>query len=163
MKWASDDFLLAVLSASALLVGFALCFPFFSFLPLFWGTGLAGVFLVSYVASVSLKHRVASSVYVMTGVGYSLLFVLAVFTFTGVERLEGHECSWRAHSGQVEIDLSPVGGFGWSSVSSDALLERLLMDQPARVHVEVPIIRDFGRVSARGAIRRVDGIPVREF
>jgi hypothetical protein len=163
MERSSGVILLVGLSAGALLVGFALCFPFFSFLPLYWGVGLAGVFLLSFVASATIKRRVVPGVYAVTGSAYSILFVWAVFTFTGVEKLEEYECSWRMQSGQVEIDLRPVGGFGWSPVSSEALLEHLRKDQPATVHVEVPIIRDFGSVRARGAIKRVDGIPVREF
>jgi len=163
MERASSIDLLFALSACALLLGFALCFPFFSFLPLYWAVGLAGVFQLSFVVCVTLKRRGVPSVYAVTGFVYSIFFVLAVVTFTGVERLEGYECSWRMQSGQVEIDLSPVGGFGWSPVSSDVLLEHLRNERPATVHVDVPVIRDFGRVRARGAIRRVNGVPIREF
>ncbi len=163
MERASGVIFLIGLSAGAVLLGFALCFPLFSFLPLYWGIGLAGVFLLSSVACVMLRRRVVSGVYAVTGFAYSVLFVWAVLAFTGVKRLEQYECSWRMRPGQVEIDLSPVGGFGWSPVSSDALLEHLRQDQPATVHVEVPITRDFGRVRARGVIKRVNGIPVREF
>jgi hypothetical protein len=152
------------LSASAILLGFALCFPFFSLLPLYWGIGLAGVFVLSFVASTALQRRMMlSGVYVVTGVIYSILFVWAVSTFVGVERLEEYECGWRTQSGRVEIDLRPVGGFGWSSVSSNELLEHVSKEQPAMVQVQVPITRDFGCVRARGAIKRVDGIPVQEF
>ncbi len=98
----------------------------------------------------------------MTGFAYSVLFVGAVFTFTGIEKLEGYECRWRVQSGQVELDLSPVGGFGWLAVSSDALLEHLRKDQPATVYVEAPVIRDFGNVRARGVIKQVEGIRVHE-
>jgi hypothetical protein len=162
MEPASGVVLLFGLSAGALLLGFALCFPFFSFLPLYWGVGLAGVFLLSFVACVTLKRRVVPGVYAVTGFVYSILFAWAVFTFTGVESIEGYECSWRIQSSQVEIDLSPIGGFVWSPVSSDALLEYLRKDQPATVHVDVPVTRDFRSVRARGEIKGVNGIPVRE-
>src|SRR5262245_38811618 len=118
MERASGVVLLFGLSAGALLLGFALCFPFFSFLPLYWGVGLAAVFLLSFIACMMLKRREVSSIYVVTGLVYSILFVWAVATFTGVERLEGYDCRWRMQAGRVEIDLSPAGGFGWSPVSS---------------------------------------------
>ena len=163
MERSSGVILLVGLSAGALLVGFALCFPFFSYLPLYWGVGLAGVFLLSFVASVAVTRRVDPSVYIVSGFAFSILFVWAVLTFMGVDRVEEYECNWRMQSGHVEIDLRPVGGFGWAPVSSEALLEHLRKDHPAIVQVEVPIIRDFGSVRARRGIQRVDGIPVRDF
>ena len=102
------------------------------------------------------------SLYLVTGLAYSVIFTLAIVAFTGVERIEQFECNWKMDADKVEIDLSPVGGFGWSPVSSVELNEHVRKDRPPKVSVELPITRDFGRVRSRGIIKRVDGIAVRE-
>jgi hypothetical protein len=163
MQRASGVIWLFGLSAGALLLGFALCFPFFSYLPLYWGIGLAGVFTLTFVACVAFKCRDVPIAYAVVGFAFSALFAWVVFTFTGVERLEEYDCGWKIESGRVKIDLSPIGGFGPSLVSPDALLELLRNNLPATVHLEVPITRDFGRVRARAPIKRVNGILVREY
>ena len=162
MERASGIRLLLCLCAGALLLGIALCFPFFSFFPLYWGAGLVGVFFFSFVGCGRFRRRAVPNIYFISGFAYSMLFVWSVVMFTGIEKLEGYECTWSLQMGRIEVDLSPVSGFGRSQVSSDELLERLRKNQPAKIHVEVPVTRDFGRVRARGAIKSVDGIPVRE-
>jgi hypothetical protein len=98
----------------------------------------------------------------VVGLIYSSLFAWSVATFTGVERVERYECEWKVGAKGIEVDLSPIGGFSWSRVESAELTDHLHKDQPAKVWVDVPVVRDFGRVRARGVIQRVDGIPVRE-
>jgi hypothetical protein len=150
------------LIAGALVLGFALCFPFFSFLPLIWAAGLAVAFVLYFVGCVALGREVVSVGYLVVGLSYSVVFVWLVSSYTGVERVERYECEWKVDAKGVEIDLSPVGGFGWSRVASTELADHLRKDQPPMVEVDVPIIRDFGSVRARGLIQRVDDIPVRE-
>jgi hypothetical protein len=162
MHRASEVILLCCLSAGVLLLGFALCFPFFSFFPLFWSAGLAAAFLPCFVICVALRRRVIPSLYFVVGLVYSVIFTWMVTTFTGVDRVEQYECNWKMDAEKVEIDLSPAGGFDWSPVSSGELTEHLRKDRPPKLLVEVPITRDFGRVRSRGMIKRVDGIPVRE-
>ena len=154
--------LLSGLIAGACLLGVVLCFPFFSYLPFFWGGGLAIAFVLYFGVSVALWRRVAPFGYFVVGLGYTVLFAWSITTYCGVERLEHYECAWRSNADWIEVNLSPAGGFSWSRVSSSELRERLQKDQPVKVHVELPITRDFGSVRARGMIRRVEGIPVRE-
>ena len=162
MSRASGALLLVCLSAGSLLLGFALCFPCFSYLPLLWGAGLAAAFVVSFAACAALRRGVRPALYLVTALGYSVAFVGAVVAVTGVERVERYECNWRVGAEGVEVDLSPVGGFGWSGIDSAELAHHLQKDQPPKVSVQVEIIRDFGSVRARGRILRVDGIPVHE-
>jgi hypothetical protein len=150
------------LSAGSLLLGYALCFQCFSYLPFVWSIGLAAVFVVCFAACAALGRHMKPVQYLMTALGYSVIFVGAVVAFTSVERFERYECNWRMAAEGAEVDLSPVGGFGWSRVDSAALAHHLQMDQPPKVFVDVEIIRDFGYVRARGMIQGVDGIPVRE-
>jgi hypothetical protein len=154
---------LSALSASVLLLGFALCFPFFSFLPLMWSAGLAITFILYFAVCLALRRKTATVVYLVIGLVYSITFTWTVYTFTGVEHLEQYACAWNeADAGVVEIDLSPFGGFGRAGVASEELTEHLRKDQPPKVQVTLPIVRDFGRVRARGIIERVDSIRVRE-
>jgi hypothetical protein len=162
MYRASGALLLVCLSAGSLLLGFALCFPCFSYLPLLWGAGLAAAFVVSFAACAALGRGVRLELYLVIALGYSVAFAGAVVAFTGVERVERYECNWRAGAQGVEVDLSPVGGFSWSRVNSAELAHHLQNGQPTKVSVDVEIIRDFGSVRARGRILRVDGIPVHE-
>jgi hypothetical protein len=148
--------------AGSLLLGFALCFPFFSFLPLMWGAGLAAAVVLYFVACAALGRNAIPVGYFVVGLIYTCLFAWSVATFTGVERVERYECAWKVDARGIEIDLSPIGGFGWSRVESIELADHLRKDQPPKVSVDVPVVRDFGRVRARGVIQRVDGIPVRE-
>jgi hypothetical protein len=80
----------------------------------------------------------------------------------GVKRVERHACVWKEDEGVVEVDLSPVGGFGTARVSSSRLAEHLRKDHPKLVSVVVLVVRDFGYVRARGPIEVVDGIRVHE-
>jgi hypothetical protein len=146
----------------ALLLGLALCFPCFSFLPFYWGLGLFVVFLLCFAGCVSLRRRAIPPVYMVSGVLYSAAFALLLLTCTGIEKVEQYDCNWKQEGDIAEVDLRIIGGFGWGRVESRQLTEHLRKDKPQLVRVEVPIIRDFGRVRARGAIQRADGIPVRE-
>jgi hypothetical protein len=162
MNRAIEALQLCVLSTSTLLLGFALCFPLFSFLPLIWSVGLVTAFLIYFVVCLALRRKSAIAVYVMITLAYSFTFAWAIGTFTGVEREEEYACDWNvADGGVVEIDLCPVGGFGRARVVSQELIEHLEKDKPPKVKLLVPIARDFGRVRARGMIVRVDGIEVR--
>ncbi|HVS40540.1 MAG TPA: hypothetical protein VMS17_33600 [Gemmataceae bacterium] len=162
MRTAADVTLVCCLSAGSLLLGYALCFPCFSYVPLLWGVGLAVAFLACFAACVALRWKARAAPYVLTASGYSVAFVVAVVAFTNVERVERYECNWKMGADGVAVDLSPVGGFSWSRVDSDQLAHHLLKDGPPTVSVDVEVIRDFGKVRARGLILRVDGFPVRE-
>jgi hypothetical protein len=148
--------------AGSLLLGFAICFPFFTFLPLMWGVGLAAAFVLYFVVFVALGRNANPAGYLVVALIYSGLFVWSVATFMGVERVERYQCEWKVGAEGIEVDLSPTGGFGWSPVEAAELTDHLRKDHPAKVWVDVPVVRDFGRVRARGLIQRVDGIPVRE-
>jgi len=154
--------LLLCLSAGSLLLGYALCFQWFTYLPLLWSVGLAAAFVVCFAACAALGRNVKPVLYLVTALAYSVVFVGAVVAFSGVERVERYECNRRMGDEGVEVDLSPVGGFGWSRVDSAELAHQLEKDQPPTVFVDVEIIRDFGYVRARGMIQRVDGMTVRE-
>jgi uncharacterized protein (DUF58 family) len=153
---------LSCLSAAVSLLGLALCFPFFSFAPLIWSVGLVAAFLLYFTVCLALRRTALPTLYLMIGLGYSAVFAGAAATFTGVTRVEQYDCNWRMDADVVEIDLSPAGGFGWARVASGELTAHLRKDRPAKVYVDVPITRDFGRVRARGMIKLVDGVRVRE-
>src|SRR5262249_38209818 len=94
MQRASEVVLLCFLSTGALALGLALCFPFFSFLPLYWGVGVALVFLACFAVCLALRKRTTAAVYLVTGFAYSAIFALAVATFTGVEREMAFDMVW---------------------------------------------------------------------
>src|SRR6185369_15240555 len=81
--------------AGSLLFGFALCFPFFSFLPLMGGAGAAATFVLFFVACVAVGRNAIPAGYLVVGLIYSSLFAWSVATFTGVDRVERYECEWK--------------------------------------------------------------------
>jgi ABC-type Fe3+-siderophore transport system permease subunit len=154
---------LCSVSASVLLLGFALCFPFFSFLPLLWSAGLVATLILYSLTCVVLRRKAAAIAYLVIGVIYSIAFSGVVTIFTGVHRVEQFACEWNAADADlVEIDLGSIGGFGKARVESEQLIGHLRKVQPPKVQVTVRIIRDFGRVRARGRIEQIDGIHVHE-
>lgn len=148
--------------AGSLLLGFALSFPVGTLLPLVGGAELAAAFVLYFVACGALRRNAIPAGYLVAGLISLCLFTWSEATFTGVERVERYECEWKVGDKGIEVDLGPIGGFGWNRVESAELTDHLRKDQPAKVWVDVPVVRDFGRVRARGMIERVDGIPVRE-
>ena len=162
MHEASNAVPLGCWCAGVLLAGFGLSVLSVNFLPLYWSVGLVALFL-AYFATCRLSDRRALPVYCFViALAYSVLFTWAVATFTGVEKIEGFACEWELDAEGVRIDLRPIGGFGWAYVRSDALVDHLRAERPATVSVEVPIVRDFGRIKSRGGIHRVEGFLVGE-
>jgi hypothetical protein len=125
--------------------------------------GLAAAFVLYFVGCLLLGRNATPAGYLVVGLIYLSLFSWSVATLTGVERIERYECDWKVGAKGVEVDLSPIGGFGWSSINSAELSDHVRKGQPAKVWVDVAVVRDFGRVRSRGEIQRVDGIPVREW
>lgn len=126
-----------------------------------WGAGLAAAFVIYFATCMALGRIAIPLGYFVVGLVYSSVFAWSVAAFTSVERVEHYECAWKVDARGIEVDLSPIG-FGWSPVDSAELADKLRKDQPPKVCVDVPVVRDFGQVRARGAIQRVDGIRVQE-
>jgi hypothetical protein len=148
--------------AGVVALGFLLCFPFFSFLPLIWSACLVSAFLLYFVACLARRRDATPVRYWKIGLVYTVAFVAVTSVCMGVKRVERHACVWKEDEGVVEVDLSPVGGFGTARVSSSRLAEHLRKDHPKLVSVVVLVVRDFGYVRARGPIEVVDGIRVHE-
>lgn len=144
-----------------LLIALALCFAFVNYVPLLWGAGLAAAFVLYYLFA-STNRKATAAGYVVVSCVCSCSFAWLIVTYVGVERIERYDCRWKAVAKGIEIDLSSIGGFGWGRVESAELYTRLQVDYPAKVSVELPVVRDFGNVRAIGVIHKVDGIPVRE-
>jgi hypothetical protein len=155
-------FTLTLWSIGAVVLGGLLCFPFFSDLPFFWGVGLAVVFIACFSVAELTRRQMSISAYVTALYGYTAVFGIVIATFVGVEREEIYSCNWKTESGAISVDLSSIGGFGWTRVVSDELAEHLKKDEPSKVQVRVAITRDFGRIRAHRMIRTVDEIAVRE-
>ena len=125
--------------------------------------GLVATFILYFMTCIVVHRQSAVIAFLVIGMIYSLAFSGVVAVFTGVHRVEQFECEWSAaHADLVEIDLGSIGGFGKARVESEQLIEHLRKDQPPKVHVSVRIVRDFGRVRARGRVEYIDGIQVHE-
>jgi hypothetical protein len=77
MRSTSDLLLLSGLSAGALLVGLVLCFLGFTSLPLYWGIGLAGAFVLCALVATARRRSPKPAV-------YAVIAVIFTIAFTGV-------------------------------------------------------------------------------
>jgi hypothetical protein len=139
-----------------------LCFPFFSYLPFYWGLGLAIVFIARFAVAELARRSMSGTAFFITSIAYTTVFGIVIGTYTGVERVEEYECGWKLEAGNTLLDLRAAGNFGWARANSAELTAHLKKNEPSKVQVKVPIVRDFGRVRARGRITAVDGFAVRE-
>lgn len=162
MAKSNDVLLFLAWAAGAVVLGTLLCFPLFSYLPFFWGVGLALVYFVALATFCVTRRNLTSTAYAAVGSTYTAAFAIVIILFTGVERTEHFECNWKIASDGIEIDLRPAGGFGRPLVNAAELEKHLKHSNPPRVKVELRITRDLGQARARGRIERVDGFGVRE-